>query len=273
MIYIFLLTHIKTRDMKHLKTVTIALLMASAIIAGCTKEEFSSEDSLVLSTQNNLTAPDLSKCKIRRIYQEHITPGILETALFSYNKAGNPYSVIYARSGTAYPNHFFFYDEKNRLIQYQQRWGLFYVHVYHYYRYNDKDQIIVDSTISSDANGSYPYETVSSIEYDALGRVIKETIVNTKNGDDPLKSTRRPTYTYDNRGNLGVIGWKSSSYDYKINPLRQSPVFQFIMRNYSRNNAAVQPRYNSIGLPLSMNPSNDMFFNAPITQKVIYDCQ
>jgi hypothetical protein len=129
------------------------------------------------------------------------------------------------------------------------------------------------SAIYSDANGSYPLVNVSTLEYDALGRVVKETIVNIKNGNEPLKATRRPTFTYDSRGNLAVAGWKSSSYDYKINPLRQSAVFQFIMRNYSMNNAAVQAKYNSIGLPLSMNPTNDAFFNMLNTEQVVYDCQ
>ncbi len=153
------------------------------------------------------------------------------------------------------------------------RWGDTYIHEFHFYRYNDKNQIIIDSTIRSDANDAYPYVDVSTIEYDNLGRVVKETIVNLKNGNEPLKATRRPTYTYDSRGNLAVAFWKSSSYDYKINPLRQNVIFQFIFRNYSMNNAAVQPKYNSIGLPLSMKPNNDQFFNAVETLKVIYDCQ
>jgi len=89
----------------------------------------------------------------------------------------------------------------------------------------------------------------------------------------PLDRTRRPTYTYDSRGNLAVAGWKSSSYDYKINPLRQNQVFQFVMRNYSMNNAAPQVKYNSLGLPLSMYPSNDDFFNYPVTYQIVYDCQ
>jgi hypothetical protein len=70
-----------------------------------------------------------------------------------------------------------------------------------------------------------------------------------------------------------VTGWKSSSYDYKINPLRQNPVFQFVMRNYSMNNPSVQPKYNSLGLPLSITPTNDDFFSADNVQKIIYDCQ
>lgn len=249
------------------------ILVAALALGSCTKNDLAVESTIHPIIANEATTPDLSKCKIRRIYQETIPSGRVETAVFTYNHAGNPYSVIYANSGTSFANHFFFYDAKNRLKEYQQRWGDTYVHEYHFYRYNDRGQIIVDSSIRSDANAAYPYEYVSTIEYDNLGRIVKETIVNTRNGNAPLNATRRPTYTYDVRGNLAVAFWKSSSYDNKVNPLRQSPVFQFIHRNYSLNNSAPQSKYNSLGLPLSMKPTNDSFFNTPETLKVIYDCQ
>ncbi len=43
---------------------------------------------------------------------------------------------------------------------------------------------------------------------------------------------------------------------------RAHPLFQFIHRNYSKNNAAPQSKYNAKGFPLSNNPTNDAFFNA-----------
>lgn len=260
------------RAMKNLITLAVLMLASSIFIGGCTKKDLAPIVSISQTVSHNATIPDLSKCKIRRIYQQ-INPISVETAVFTYNSAGNPYSVIYSHSGTSFANHLFFYDSNKRLKEYQLRWGDTYVHEFHFYRYNNKNQIIVDSTITSDANASYPYVNVSTIEYDSLGRVVKETIVNIKNGNEPLKRTRRPTYTYDARGNLAVANWKSSSYDNKINPLRQNSILQFIHRNYSQNNAAVQPKYNSLGLPLSMKPSNDQFFNATETLKVIYDCQ
>lgn len=258
--------------MKNSIKLSVLALMVGFVISGCTKTDLSSSDSISLMVSSDAAAPDLNKCKVRRIYQGG-GPSGSSTALFTYNSAGNPYSVVYSDGGTAFPNHYFFYDAQNRLKRYELRWGPVYVHEYHYYRYNNLNQIIIDSIVRSDANDAYPYEAVSYIEYDAQGRVVKETTVNIKNGNEPLQGTRRPTYTYDLRGNLGVNGWRSSSYDYKINPLQQNAVFRFIMRNYSKNNAAVQPRYNSIGLPLSMNPSNDNFFNTLYTLKVVYDCQ
>jgi len=258
--------------MKFSRSLSILVLGGSIFIAGCVKEtSLHDATSFSQTVSSNATTPDLSKCKIRRIYQLYL-PSTRSTALFTYNSAGNPYSVVYTPGGTGVHDHYFFYDAMNRLKEYRLMWA-FYLDEVHYYRHNDQNQIVIDSAIYSDANDSYPLVNVSTLGYDALGRVVKETIVNIKNGNEPLKPTRRPTFTYDARGNLAVAGWKSSSYDFKINPLRQNSVFQFIMRNYSMNNAAPQVKYNSIGLPLSMNPTNDVFFNSMPTEQVVYDCQ
>ncbi|HUQ64534.1 MAG TPA: hypothetical protein VM101_00140 [Flavitalea sp.] len=234
----------------------------------CTKNADVSAGKLNTSVSDNANTIDLSTCKMRNIIQD--VGDEQQAALFSYNRAGNPYSVLYANNGTGNPDHYFLYDSKNRLREYDKRYGSFNVEQ-HKYGYNAGNQIVTDSMISREAG--VHYESISTIEYDAMGRVIKETIVNTFNDSAPLERTRRPTYTYDSRGNVAVAGWKSSSYDYKINPLRQSSVFQFIHRNYSMNNAAVQPKYNSRGLPLSAHPSNDYFFNSGVTYSIAYDCQ
>jgi hypothetical protein len=239
-------------------------------LVSCTKSvDTVTNDSVSLELSSDAVTPDLSKCKIRRIYQSY--DGFSDiSAVFTYNSVGNPYSVYY--QGGEVPNqHYFKYDASKRLTEWVQWWGT-QEWEHHYYRYNTKNQINIDSAVSMDAIGIPHRSNLSTIEYDAQGRVVKETIVNLTNAWNPIAPTRRPTYTYDKRGNLGVAGWKSSSYDNKINPLRQSPVFQFIFRNYSMNNASVQPKYNSIGLPLSSTPNNDKFFNYVETSKIIYDC-
>jgi len=236
------------------------------VFTACTKDDVSA-DKISTSISENANTIDLSACKLRSIIQDVGDQN--QAALFSYNKAGNPYSVLYANNGTGNPNHYFIYDSKNRLREYDKRYATFNVEQ-HKYGYNASNQIVTDSMVSREAG--VHYESVSTIEYDAMGRIIKETIVNTFNDSAPLDRTRRPTYTYDSRGNLAVALWKSSSYDYKINPLRQNTVFQFIHRNYSMNNAAVQAKYNSRGLPLSAHPSNDYFFNSGVTYSIAYDC-
>lgn len=247
---------------------TLVLFSSIALLfTACTKNiDTTTNETLSLETSSNAVTPDFSKCKIRRIYQ-----GYDISALFSYNSVGNPYSLLYF-GGEVPDQHFFKYDASNRLTEWIQKWGG-QEWEHHYYKYNSQNQINVDSAVYMDALGTPHRSNLHSIEYDAQGRVVKETIVNLTNAWDPIAPTRRPTYTYDNRGNLGVKGWKSSSYDYKVNPLRQNPIFQFIFRNYSMNNASVQPKYNSIGLPLSMTNNNDQFFNYTETTKIVYDCQ
>ena len=73
-----------------------ALLALTSIllIGGCTKSDIFSDESLTSYVSSEATAPDLSKCKIRRIFQK-IDAETTVNALFSYNKDGNPYSVIY----------------------------------------------------------------------------------------------------------------------------------------------------------------------------------
>jgi hypothetical protein len=253
--------------MKIFSSVALFALVVNLLFMGCRKEDIPSTESLSTTVANDATAIDLNKCKIRYIYSGPEGEEYSYKGLFSYNRAGNPYSVLF-NGGLA--DYQFYYDYQNRLIEHREfAYGLTFRH---YYKHNATGQIVIDSSINPGSDTRDTTISVSTIEYDSQGRIIKETIVSwdTKS---LVKSTRRPTYTYDNRGNIGVLGWKSSSYDYKINPLRQNPVFQFITRNYSMNNAARQPKYNSKGLPLTLNPNNDNFFGFVEIYKIIYDCQ
>ncbi|RYG32344.1 MAG: hypothetical protein EOO01_34375 [Chitinophagaceae bacterium] len=223
------------------KIITAATLCI--LIAACTKTDSTSTEFVSQTISDNAVLPSLSTCKVRRIYQYSSVIDGTVTAVFTYNSAGNPYSVKYNTGGTGTEDHYFFYDAQKRLTQWKRTWGDFAIR-HHFYQYNAQNQIVKDSLRFSDPASGQLYDIkVSTIEYDSQGRVVKETVVNTYNQDGVYEPTRRPTYTYDNRGNLAVAGWKSSSYDYKINPLRQNRIFQFIFRNYSMNNAAVQPNY------------------------------
>jgi hypothetical protein len=250
------------------------LIVGVSLFASCVKTDLSSSGSISQTVSSNANVvPELNNCRIRRIYQDdEVGFGNVVTAVFTYNAAKNPYTVIYSNGGTGVYDHYFYYDAQNRLKQWNLTYAGFPI-VLHFYKYNSANQIVTDSAHYINAgNGELGAIRISTLEYDAAGRVIKETIRNTFKVDGPLEQTRRPTYTYDVRGNLAVAGWKSSSYDNKINPLRQNAIFQFIHRNYSMNNAAPQPKYNSLGEPLSMKPTNDPFFNYHETLKVIYDC-
>ena len=251
-------------------------------IVSCTKTiDKTSSESISLGTSNDLTFPttnEFSNCKLRRIYQSYGEGYATVTGVFTYNGQGNPVSVIF--NETFAGNHYFGYDSKARLKDY--RFTSEFGTSYHTYAYDANNKIVRDTVRqgvwdSDGPNHSWYRIYISTFTYDAQQRIVKETIVNTLNTDVegevyPLKPTSNPTFTYDSRGNLAVAGWKSSSYDYKVSIFRTHPVFQFIHRNYSKNNSSVQAKYNSKGLPLSVIPGNDNFFALNNVTKAIYDC-
>lgn len=261
------------------------LFICMVQIVSCTKSVDTMEGSASLEISSDaVVASEFRNCKLRNIY--HLNTGGEGTTkgTFTYNSAGNPLSLIYgAQASQENPNHYFFYDKQNRLREYRQTHvfnGVEYSNL-HKYGYNSNGVLVLDSAITYGVYDEYgkfhPGDTtLITLIYDAQGRISKERIRNPFDG-----SIRNPTYTYDARGNLAVAGWKSSSYDNKVSIFRSHPVFQFIHRNYSKNNAAPQPKYNSLGLPLSVNPSNDIFFNSYSTvfgsqygiTKALYDCQ
>lgn len=270
-------------------TLQIIVLVGVLSAASCTKNVgTSSNDSASVETSDNLTFPvtnEFSGCKLRRVSLKHPNADSYINGLFTYNSAGNPFSVVFKDATDAeepyiYPGYYFTYDKQGRLK------GLHVRRIdddtWHSYAYDANNRIIADT--AKEGYGTYVGDYiiqifVSTFTYDAQGRIIKETIKNTVNYPydgpaEPLTPTRNPTFTYDARGNLGVNGWKSSSYDNKVSIFRSHPVFQFVFRNYSKNNSSVQSKYNSKGLPLSVTPGNDPFFFYYTTvAKAIYDCQ
>ena len=254
----------------------VSLSCATILFASCqkdvdVKEQIADVNAVVSSDAT--TAGEFPTCKLRRIYQSYGPEGPVVNSLFTYNSAGNPVSVL--SSSDFAVQFYFFYDKKGRLIKLYESYpgGDNTDH----YSYDVNNRIITDTSIQNEG-GPYEYAYAIKLTYDSQGRIIKENIKNYHNGiregvPDPLEPDRNPTYTYDVRGNLGVKGWKSSSYDNKVSIFRSHPIFQFIFRNYSRNNSSVQAKYNSVGLPLTVLPGNSYFFSLQNVDKAIYDCQ
>lgn len=258
-------------------------------IISCTKNVGpATSDAIALEASSDATvANEFSNCKLRRIvhinaYNPDTTAGVL----FTYNAAGNPYSVV----GTVgYPilNYYFSYDKKNRLRELRIAHDLEANNEEteaHRYGYDNNNVIVVDTLFTPYVDESAGIiklgaRKIIRFTYDSHGRIVKENIRDVLSG-----AVNNPTYTYDNRGNLAVKGWKSSSYDNKVSIFRAHPLFQFIHRNYSVNNGGVEKKYNSRGLPLAVEQLNDNFFGAvgfttrdipyPLEgiSKAVYDC-
>lgn len=261
-------------------------------LVSCTKTvDTVTNDSVSLETSSDATvANEFSNCKLRRIVHENsFNNETSVNCLFTYNSAGNPYTLVHT-SGYATPNYYFYYDKKNRLrelrIAHHLEGNDEYTEL-HRYGYDNNDVIVVDTLLHPRADEAdtviqLGVHKIIRLTYDSQGRIVKENIRDVLYG-----TTSNPTYTYDARGNLGVPGWKSSGYDNKVSIFRAHPLFQFIFRNYSRNNALPEAKYNSRGLPLAVRQLNDSFFGAyridpnrppnPLgiggITKAIYDCQ
>jgi len=222
-------------------------------------------------------------CKLRTVTHESISPpgqpNVEIKGTFIYHPDGLPAELTYQNS--ILPNYYFVYDNKRRLRELQETYSRNAAGpvVWHRYGYNNFNQIIVDTLFnftSFDPASAHP-RLIATLTYDAQGRV--KTEVRTPYAAGDLGGVQTINYNYDSRGNLIVAGWPSSSYDNKVSIFRAHSLFQFIHRNYSKNNAAPQAKYNSKGLPLSNKPMNHRFFNAypnvpgeTAITKINYDC-
>lgn len=248
-----------------MKTINVAMLSLLAVallsVASCTKTNEAVEaDFLTLQSSSNAMVKEFPNAKLRRITHDFPNSETVRVSgVFTYNKNGDPISLLYNNNGTGNPNHYFFYDNQSRLTEWRQTYQNGSVVIEsHKYVYDNAGIAIRDTARFIEGDTVI---NVYTFTYDHMGRIVKENIKNIKNAGAPLAPQRNPTYTYDARGNLAVAGWRSSSYDNMNNPLRLHPVFQFIHKNWSRNNCASQPKYDAMGFPQHWQHGNDRVFN------------
>src|SRR5687768_11023822 len=117
--------------MKILSILALFALVVNLLFVSCRKADIKSSDSLSATVSNDATTPDLSKCKLRYIYAGPEGEEYIYKGLFSYNRAGNPYSILF--NGSA-PDYQFYYDSQNRLTEHREfAYGLTFRH---YYKHN-----------------------------------------------------------------------------------------------------------------------------------------
>jgi hypothetical protein len=191
-------------------------------------------------------------CKIKKV----IFPDFVKN--YYYSSKGLLDSIIRVPEvgfyGTALT--FFKYDHKNRLIEYAEYYERdpeFYVQIHHY-KYQG-NRIVQDTGFYQIAG---VYTQVTDLEYDAFGRIIRETgIYWTEENPSLIEPTPEMKYAYNSDGNRYKIWFDGNlttinDWDDKVNPLLTDPVLQFIGRGYSINNELPGPTsYNDKGLPLT----------------------
>lgn len=223
--------------------------------------------SMLLQACNNHhdVFPGTPCCQIVQIRQ-----GIFDedSLAIAYNIKGNPVSITRATVGTGRPNFLFLYDKKGRMTDF---YGVYTspnngFDVWHRYRYDGKNRIIVDTTyefgivgpgmpLPDDSHhGQLRVRNISTYKYDWKDRMIQSTDTYGRENDITTR-----IYTYNQEGNLAKVFTRTgidtvsvfSRFDDKVNFRLTHPIWQFLDRNYSINNSVLtEPsRYNNYGLP------------------------
>lgn len=210
----------------------------SITFLGCNKlEEHLKDDPLATYDQ----------CRVTKMkYSYYYTT---DEATVTYNKWGDPVSIIQNQPTTGRPNSIFKYDNKRRLTDYI---GAYYnggFEFWHQYVYDNNDRVIRDTTyffgwIDNGSPADYYDGAVVYYDYDQYGR-----IVHTKQEWFSFPGSPLDLYfSYDAKGNLVIPG---ATYDNKISIHRTHRVWMFIDRNYSVNNAHATA-YTANGLPTNL---------------------
>jgi len=189
-------------------------------------------------------------CRITK-FKQRLIDTEERTGTFYYNLYGDIDSLIF--DIPAYGGNYFYYkyDQHHRLTDYEVYYHPGnYFHI-HRYVYSSDGKIIID-TIRSHGSGSGT--DVNYLEYDALGRVIKESQKTIEaEGDSTVQERGSWTYQYDDRGNLRYPS-AEDSYDDKISFLSTRWVLMFTERNFSKNNPREAIGYTSHLLPTGFEP-------------------
>lgn len=166
-------------------------------------------------------------------------------ANFTYDNYVNPLTVIFDETATGdnTTNWKFVYDGQRRLSECYMHYGPNYTNYFTHtkYAYDASGRIAFDTVFYGGPPNTPPiFYVITDYSYDAQGRIITEAV---RGNSGPLYQFN---YSYDANGNLVIPGY---TYDNKVSFFRTHPVWQFINRNYSRNNALPAVTYNKAQLP------------------------
>ncbi|MGN6294322.1 MAG: hypothetical protein ACTHMV_16360 [Chitinophagaceae bacterium] len=246
---------------KKLLTLFIGIVML-AFLPGCEK---------VFDYIHDNPSKDFTDCQIQEIT---FPEGLKGT--FTYNKHGDPVSVIYTNTTSERPNFSFKYDNKKRLIESLEYYNNGVYKYWSRYKYNKDGLIVSDSTYEAGllVNGApIPGDAerlVRNYTYDAQNRIIK---IVQHWPDSPGSGEGEIEWLYDANGNRQSDGL-ALAYDNKMNIHRTHKVFMFIDREYSRNNYIGATSYNAKYLPTQFGSTVARFLIVSLGNgQIAYKCK
>ncbi|RBL88420.1 hypothetical protein [Chitinophaga flava] len=224
------------------------------------------------------SAPCLPPVKLSKI--TGLMPYHADTLHFTYNALGNPTAILRSFVSTGYPNQLFRYDKHNRLAVVIGAYDTPY-YIYEFARkfvYDNAGRIIRDTGFvfgRYNPEGEPIIKTGDTIwihhfTYDYKNRINKEIAIQLYHHQPAVKTTREFYYNAD--GNLYKVHRTEEElpplcntncvtasdeyfeYDNNINFHQLHPIWQFIDRDYSRNNPFKATTYNNFGLPVKLGP-------------------
>lgn len=235
----------------------VTALLLTVLLAGCQK-------AVLYWSIGNADVDDKT-CRINQITSSSgASKEYIIHYTFSYNKLGDPVSVVNDQVSTGNPNLLFVYDKYNRLVQFIRPYVNGSFESWEKYGYNNRGQIVRDTSyvlgnISADGPMDSYYITYADLLYDARNRVCKQIDSTFREGKFLFVDSFQ--YAYDDHGNRQLPGIQLA-YDNKLNIHRTNKIWMFICRDYSVNNPFTATAYNEHCLPLIF--SNNSYSNLGI---------
>jgi len=247
---------------KKLVTLFMGILML-AFLPGCEK---------VFDYIHDNPSQDFTDCQIKEI----TLPGGIK-GTFTYNRYGDPVSVIYTSTSSERPNFSFKYDNKKRLIESLSYFDNSTYYYWSKYKYNNNGLIVSDSTYEAGViengvpvSGDGSVRLVRNYIYDAQNRIVK--IV--QHWPDFPDEEGEAEWFYDANGNRQLDPSRTDAYDSKMNIHRTHKVFMFIDRDYSLNNPVGATDYNAKYLPTKFASTNGRLLDVSLANgQVTYKCK
>lgn len=250
--------------MKKTSIFFMATVCCIILFSGCKK---------VFDYLDNDPTAEYNDCQIKEI--SFAKTGYKGT--LTYNKDGNPISVIYPYTSTERPNFSFKYDNKKRLIESIEYYDNLAIERWARYKYNSQGLIISDTVYVGGmlVNGVPFVDDATELRVEKFGYDAEKRIVSvlTHWPKFPSEGETEVTWTYDIANNRQPDG-DTWTYDGKMNLHRTHKVFMFIDRDYSRNNHIGATSYNSSYLPTQFGTTIASFLRTNLSgSTVTYKCK
>jgi hypothetical protein len=233
--------------MKKRSTLVLLVIATCTLLFVACRKEITPKDNEIGNTPLPTTG---TYCRIESIW---LNPNGANQSywIIAYDDYENPRYITTPLPATGQPFREFKYDGWHRLKQFVGDYGNGLFEEWHFYGFDNNGRIGVDTNYVFGTLGEKPTNyfnrTISMLEYDSQGRIVRET-----SHDDHGTNTVK-TYTYDSNGNLVRPG---ATYDNKVHLNRTNDIWMFLTRDYSMNNPVIADAYNAAGYPTVINSPN-----------------